>query len=155
MGNITIAEASVAARLGAVLAGGSYTIYGFSVLQTQLAAILNSSLVEAKLILGDPVDDSLLATCNEIAMNLACRDVAKMCLTGPLLTDGISFSLTGLNINKGQMPGAVEQLAAAFEKKVQDLLLRFQSLGGITSTTQGDWDQDTLGMLAEDEEEED
>jgi len=153
MGSITIVEASVAARLGAVLAGGSYSLYGFSVLQTQLAAVLNSSLVEAKLLLGDPVDNSVLATCNEIALNMACRDALRQCLSGQLaMYQGFNVSGLGVNaINPGIVQGAVD----AFDRKVQDLLLRYQSLGGVTSTTQGDWDQDTLGLQAEDEEEED
>lgn len=150
MGSITIVEATVAARLGAVLGGGSYSLYGFSILQTQLVSVLSSSLTLAKLQLGDPVDNSVLATCNEIALNMACRDVLRQCLIGQTAMY-TGFNVSGLGVNATPQ-SIIEGAADAFDRMVQDLLLRFQSLGGVTSTTQGDWDKDTLGLMSDEEE---
>jgi hypothetical protein len=149
MGSITIVEASVAARLGAVLGGGSYSLYGFSILQTQLASVLNSSLTLAKLQLGDPVDTTVLATCNEIALNIACRDVLRQCLSGQLaMYQGFNVSGLGVNaVNPGIVQGAVD----AFDKTIQDLLQKFESMGGVGSAPSEEYDQDTLGVDPEGE----
>jgi len=132
---------------GPPLGGGSYSLYGFSVLQTQFSAVLISSLLEAKLQLGDPVDSSFLSTCDEIAINIACRDILRQCLV-PQLAMFTGFNVSGLAVN-AISPGVVQAAIDQFDQKVRDLLMKFESLGGVGSTSSVEYEQDTLGVNPE------
>jgi hypothetical protein len=129
MTSISVSEGNLTVRLGASLTGGTYTIYGLTMPQTQFMSVLGGAVREAIRVLGTPVDADL-GDYNEAALNLCAYRVLNA-LKGRLMTQGISYSAAGLSINKGQMMQYLTDQATSFLEAYQEFVKTIQVMGRI------------------------
>jgi hypothetical protein len=143
MAYITVSEAGLAARLGASLSAGVYSLMGLTMPQTQFASLLNGALIEARNVFSDSggFSDSDLVKYNEAALNLAAYRTING-LLGRLMTYGISYSVAGLSVNKGQLMTYLKEQAASYYEAYAQFVRNLQTMGSISNFPTLVFDQD-------------
>jgi len=134
MAYITVSESTLAARLGASLTGGTYSLLGLTMPQLQFASLLNGAVIEARNVFSDTggFSDPDLVNYNEAALNLAAYRTING-LVGRLMTYGISYSVAGLNVNKGQLQAYLKEQAATYYEAYTQFVRNLQIMGTISN----------------------
>ncbi len=134
MAYIAVSEPTLAARLGATLNGGIYSLLGLTMPQPQFASLLNGALIEARNVFSDTggFSDNDLVNYNEAALNLAAARTING-LIGRLMTSGISYSVSGLSVNKGQLLTYLKEQAAAYYEAYAQFVRNLQTMGSVTN----------------------
>jgi hypothetical protein len=132
MAYITVTEVALAGRLGATLNGGIYSLMGLTMPQVQFASLLNGAVIEARNVFSDVggFSDSDLVKYNEATLNLAAHRTING-LIGKLMTYGISYSVAGLNVNKGMLLQYLKEQAQAYMDAYTEFVRTLQIIGEI------------------------